>query len=106
MKKIIFSILTVSSLLFQGEVCFASQARDFYNYELKRGHQVVYRGTTNDLERREGEHRRAGKDFTHMNKVGIAKTEQGARAAERQSLETYRRSHQGRNPEYNRTNHG
>lgn len=93
-------------LLSQGQNCLASGARDFYNYELKDGYTVVYRGQTNDLYRRKGEHLRDGKEFTHMKKIGNAKTLEGALKAEKESLKTYRKSHGGQNPKYNKTDHG
>lgn len=44
--------------------------RDTYKYELHNGNKVVYVGITNDLERREAEHRNEGMDFTSITKVG------------------------------------
>lgn len=106
MKSLVYSLLVLASLVCQDSRCLASDARDYYNYELKRGHKVVYRGSTNDLERREQEHARDGKKFTHMKKLGKAKTKRGAFSSEEKSLKTYRKNHGGRNPEYNKTNHG
>jgi predicted GIY-YIG superfamily endonuclease len=40
--------------------------RDTYNYVLKRGRRIVYRGITNDPERRLNEHRKSSKRFTRM----------------------------------------
>ena len=40
--------------------------RDTYNYVLKRRRKIVYRGISNDPERRFKEHRKSGKRFTHM----------------------------------------
>lgn len=40
--------------------------RDTYLYHLKQGRKIVYTGITDDPERRELEHRSAGKRFTHM----------------------------------------
>lgn len=104
--KIIHMSLIASLFLFQEQSCLASGPRDHYNYELKDGPKVVYRGQTNDLFRREKEHSRDGKEFTHIRKIGKAKTEKGARKAEKASLSTYRKNHSGHNPKYNRTNHG
>ncbi len=80
--------------------------RDTWNYELKRSKKVVYRGTTNDPDRRLAEHAREGKGFTHMNIVGRAKTEASAKRSETKSLATYRRNHGGKNPEYNNKDDG
>ena len=40
--------------------------RDTYNYVLKRGRKIVYRGISNDPERRLNEHKQSGKRFTHI----------------------------------------
>ena len=77
--------------------------RTHYRYELKDGRRVVYRGITNDLERREREHRRGGKKFTHLQPVGPAVTMETAKEWEEQSLSTYRRHHGGKSPKYNKT---
>lgn len=106
MKLLVHSFLVAASLVYQDSQCLASDPRDHYNYELKRGRKVVYRGSTNDLERREQEHARDGKKFTHMRKVGRAKTRKGALSSEEKSLKRYRKNHGGRNPQYNQTNHG
>jgi len=58
------------------------------------------------IDRRTLEHLRDGKEFTHMKKVGNAKTRSGALKTEKKSLETYRKNHGGNNPKYNQTNHG
>lgn len=42
--------------------------RDTYKYELRNGNKVVYVGITNDLGRREAEHRNEGMEFTNMTK--------------------------------------
>ncbi len=106
MTKAIHLSLIASLFFFQEQSCFASGDRDFYNYELKDGYRVVYRGQTNDLYRRGMEHLRDGKRFTHMRKIGNAKTREGALRAEKASLKIYRKSHGGQNPKYNQTNHG
>jgi hypothetical protein len=80
--------------------------RTHLNYDLKDGRKIVYRGTTNDIERRMAEHERAGKRFTHAVVQGARKTPAGARSEERASLARYRRSHRGANPRYNHTDWG
>ena len=40
-----------------------SKPRDTLAYDLKKGKKVVYRGTTNDPDRREREHRDTGLQF-------------------------------------------
>lgn len=83
-----------------------SKKRDTFTYDLKIGNEVVYRGTTNDPERREKQHRREGKRFTRLVKTSRRMTEEGARKKESENLERYRRSHGGRNPKYNKDNDG
>ena len=105
MKKIAYAFALTSLLYSQEYGCIAFDLRDSYNYELKQGNRVVYRGQTNDLERRESEHLRDGKKFTHMKKIGKAKTHSGALKTEKESLKKYRKSHKGKNPIYNKTDH-
>ncbi len=84
----------------------ASKPRDTVTYELRQGREVVYRGTTNDLERREREHRDAGKQFTSMTPTSRRMTSEGAKKKEAQQLDTYRRNHGGKNPKYNKDSDG
>lgn len=79
--------------------------RDTIKYQLLRGNKVVYIGITNDFERRFKEHSK-DKNFTSMQKVGNKVTRESARQWEIESLETYRRNHNGNNPEYNISNLG
>ncbi len=79
----------------------AKNPRDTVTYELKEGHKVVYRGTTNDPERREQEHKDAGKKFTGLNVTSRKMTEDGAKKKEAETLGTYRKNHCGKNPKYN-----
>ena len=83
--------------------------RDTLTYDLVRGrgNQVVYRGTTSqDPEDRAAQHRSAGKKFDRVVPTSRRMTEEGARRRESENLERYRRSHDGRNPLYNETDHG
>lgn len=75
--------------------------RDTITYDLKQGRRVVYRGTTNDPVARETAHRTNGKNFDRLVPTSRRMTPDGAKAKEKQSLETYRRNHGGRNPKYN-----
>ena len=79
----------------------SQKPRKTVTYELKLGRKVVYRGTTNDPGARESQHRREGKIFDRLVVTSRRMTEEGARAREAKSLETYRRNHGGRNPKYN-----
>ena len=83
-----------------------ARKRDTVTYELKRGRTVVYRGTTNDLESREQQHRSDGKRFDKMNPTSRKMTSEGAKRKEAESLQTYRRSHGGKNPLYNKDSDG
>ncbi len=105
MKKLILLSTLMSLVCSQEYACLAS-GRDFVNYDLKQGKTVVYKGQTNDLDRREREHRQDGKEFTHIKKVEKAKTLIGSKNTEKKALETYRKNHQGQNPKYNKTWHG
>lgn len=80
--------------------------RNTFNYNLKQGNQIVYKGTTNDLEKRAREHEADSKNFTHIQQVGRAKTEEGAKREEARQLGVYRKNHSGQNPKYNKTNNG
>jgi hypothetical protein len=79
--------------------------RDYFKYELKNNHKVVYVGITNDIDRRELEHE-VTKNFSHINKVGNACTEASAKKWEEERLQTYRKNHGGENPKYNKRNNG
>ena len=52
----------------------AKTKRDTYNYNLKNGRKIVYKGTSNDLEKRANEHQSDGKKFTYIQKIGKVKT--------------------------------
>ncbi len=57
--------------------------RDTYKYVVKRGNKVLDGGITKDLERREQE-RRQEYPGSHITKVGIRTTEEGARKWEKE----------------------
>ncbi len=80
--------------------------RDTITYDLKEGRKVVYKGTTNDPVAREARHRAEGKVFDRLVPTSRRMTEGGAKAKEKASLASYRRSHRGRNPRYNRDSDG
>ena len=79
--------------------------RDYTKYELVKNREVVYRGITNDFDRRVSEHKQ-NKKFDSARVVGRSCTEQGAKKWEEKSLETYRKNHGGQNPKYNKTEKG
>ena len=80
-----------------------AKKRKYHRYELKQGKKVVYRGITKDPESRESQHKNKGKRFSHIHKIGPGVTKKTAEKWEEQSLKTYRKSHKGRNPRYNKT---
>ncbi len=80
-----------------------AKKRNHFRYELKKGNKILYKGITNDPERREEEHENDGKRFSHMNIVGPTVTKKSAENWEEKSLESFRKSHNGKNPKYNET---
>ena len=52
--------------------------RDTYKYQFKTGNKIVHGGITNDLERREQEHKQKWPKG-HIKQVGHKTTEEGAR---------------------------
>lgn len=80
--------------------------RNTFNCNLKQGHKIVYKGTTNDLEKRAREHEADGKKFTHIQQIGRVKTEAGANRQEARQLSNYRKNHGGFNPRYNNAKNG
>lgn len=80
--------------------------RNTYKYELHNGNKVVYVGITNDMERREAEHRNEGMKFTNMTKVGNITTREAAEAREADRIATYKENHQGNRPQYNQNDSG
>lgn len=80
--------------------------RDCHNYELKQGKKTVYKGITNDPERRLKEHDGDGKKFSHMTVSGSAVTRKTAKKREEQGLQTYRNGHNGKGTKYNKTKKG
>jgi predicted GIY-YIG superfamily endonuclease len=54
-----------------------TEKRDTYKYHFKVGKKIVYRGVTNNLERREAEHRKRWPNGK-IHKVGIRMTRSNA----------------------------
>ena len=79
----------------------SKKPRNTVTYDLKRGPEIVYRGTTNDPERREEEHRQEGKHFGHLLVISRRMSEEGAERKEADNLAKYRHGHGGENPLYN-----
>ena len=80
--------------------------RDTYKYELRKGKRVVYVGITDDLDRREAEHRTDGIVFTKINKIGNATTRSAAEEWESKRIATYKENHNGERPQYNNNDSG
>ena len=57
--------------------------KDTYKYQIKKGGKVVYRGITNDLDRRESEHQEKFPD-TQVKQVGRQTTRKAALKWERE----------------------
>jgi predicted GIY-YIG superfamily endonuclease len=76
--------------------------RDTVTYQLRHNRKVVYIGTTSDPDRREQAHRAEGKRFTKLVVTSRSMTEEGAKKKRIEQLEAYRRSHDGKNPKYNK----
>ena len=83
-----------------------SKKRDTNKYECYQGSKLVYVGITNDMERREAEHRADGMEFTSMRKVGNITTQQAASDWETERIHTYQQHHGGSTPPYNKNTSG
>ncbi len=53
-------------------------ARNTYKYHFKKGNRIVHTGITNDLERREQEHKQTLAESGHIKQVGHATTKDAA----------------------------
>ena len=85
----------------------ARKPRTHRTYDLKNGREIVYRGESNDVERRAEEHRAEGKKFTSVVITSErALSNEGAKKREAEQLERYRRGHGGKNPKYNKDDDG
>ena len=79
--------------------------RNIVVYQLLKGNKIEYVGTTDNLERRKGEHR-LNKDFGGIKPVSRPMTEEGAKKREKELLAKYRKTHKGKNPKYNKDSDG
>ena len=64
-----------------------TKPRDTYKYDFKVGNKIVHSGITNDLDRREQEHKQRWPSG-HIVKVGKAATEEAARKWEETKQKT------------------
>jgi predicted GIY-YIG superfamily endonuclease len=76
--------------------------RDTYLYELRDKGKCVYRGVSNDVDRRIREHERSGKRFTTVWVSDVPTCRKTALKDEKVGVSTYRRYH-GKRPRYNKT---
>jgi hypothetical protein len=83
-----------------------AEIRDTYNYDLKDGRHIVYRGITNDADVRPPQHAEEGKCFTHVVVGERPKTRTSEKASEAEGLDTYPRGHGGEKPKYNKPRDG
>ena len=60
--------------------------RNTYKYHFKKGHKIVHTGITNDIDRREAEHKQTY-GSGHITKVGSATTRDAALKWEREQAE-------------------
>ena len=58
--------------------------RDTYKYHFKHGNRIVHTGITEDLERREQEHKRTYGESGHIFKIGQVTTKEAALEWERE----------------------
>ena len=75
--------------------------RDTVNYALRQGKKIVYRGITNDPDRRRAEHKRSGKRFSSMT-TSVKVSRETAKKREKKRISRYKRNHGGRKPRYNK----
>lgn len=59
--------------------------RKTFKYHFKKGNTIVHGGITNDLERREAEHKQKYGESGHIKKVGRKTTEDAARKWEKEN---------------------
>ena len=77
--------------------------RDTVNYTLRQGRKVVYKGITNNPERRAAEHKRSGKKFTSMT-TSVKVSRKTAQKREKSKIKTFKKNHSGKKPRYNKKN--
>ena len=83
-----------------------SKTRDMNKYECYDGNKLVYVGITNNMARREAEHRAEGMNFSSMRKVGRVTTQEAASDWESKRIQTYQENHSGSTPKYNKNESG
>jgi len=76
-------------------------SRNTVNYVLRDGRKIVYRGITNNPERRYKEHKKSGKRFTSMT-TSVKLSREKARKREKKRIKRYSKNHGGKTPRYNK----
>lgn len=71
-------------------------SRDTYKYHFKKGNQIVHTGITNDLERREQEHKEKYGDSGHIKQVGNRTTRDAALSWEREQAKNGKPTRRGK----------
>ena len=80
--------------------------RDTHTYALYQGRKKVYIGSSSDPEARARAHKDEGKRFSRVEVTSPRLTPDSAKQREGEQIGTYKRSHGGRPPKYNKTDHG
>ena len=80
--------------------------RKSLTYALYDGRKKVYVGEAANPERRADQHRNEGKQFDRVETTSRPMLKENAQKREAEQLETYRRGHGGKNPQYNETDDG
>ena len=71
-------------------------------YALFDRRQLVYYGSSEDVEERAAQHDSEGKRFTRVKKVGPKMTKDSALQREQELIDGYKGRHKGRAPRYNK----
>ncbi len=80
--------------------------RKSQTYALYNGRKKVYIGEAAKTEQRAEQHKEDGKVFTRVEKTSRPILNKNAQEREADQLESYRRSHGGKNPRYNKDDDG
>lgn len=83
-----------------------AKKQDTAVYTLRDKNEIVYIGTSNNIEKREKEHQDLGKEFTSIRKESRKMTPESAKKREEEKLENYRKNHKSKNPKYNKDKDG
>jgi hypothetical protein len=76
--------------------------RDTYLYAMRDHYKVVQYGMTKNPDVREFDHRRDGKRFTNITFDMQPRTRDNAKTEETRRINTYKSTHNGRKPRYNK----